>query len=123
MKTMIYPHQYNYIRLVILRLKNVYNTVNDKETVKVIQSETYNDINEIFGHIDDDIEESLKVLMNIRLSNKEIEAILNKFLEYVVPFELPSPQKLQKVFKKVKKIKIPQFEEYDLKVSSFVGWN
>lgn len=123
MKTMIYPHQYNYIRSVILRLKNVYKTVNDKETVKVIQSETYNDINEIFGHIDDDIEESLKVLMNIRLSNKEIEAILNKFLEYVVPFELPSPQKLQKVFKKVKKIKIPQFEEYDLKVSSFVGWN
>ena len=31
MKTMIYPHQYNYIRSVILRLKNVYKTVNDKE--------------------------------------------------------------------------------------------
>ena len=43
---MIYPHQYT-IRSVILRLKNVYKTVNDKETVKVIQSETYNDINEI----------------------------------------------------------------------------
>ena len=38
MKTMIYPHQYNYIRSVILRLKNVYKTVNDKEEIKVIQS-------------------------------------------------------------------------------------
>ena len=83
-------------------MKNVYKTVNDKETVKVIQSETYNDINEIFGHIDDDIEESLKVLMNIRLSNKEIEAILNKFLEYVVPFELPSPQNFRKYLRKLK---------------------
>lgn len=103
MKTMIYPYQYNYIRSVILRLKNVYKTVNDKETVKVIQSETYNDINEIFGHIDDDIEESLKVLMNIRLSNKEIEAILNKFLEYVVPLNYLVRKNFRKYLRKLKK--------------------
>ena len=40
--------------------------------------------------------------MNIRLSNKEIEAILNKFLEYVVPFELPSPQNFRKYLRKLK---------------------
>ena len=79
MKTMIYPHQYNYIRSVILRLKNVYKTVNDKRNRQKLFNRKPIMILMIFGHIDDDIEESLKVLMNIRLSNKEIEAILNKF--------------------------------------------
>ena len=34
-----------------------------KKPSKLFNRKPYNDINEIFGHIDDDIEESLKILM------------------------------------------------------------
>src|SRR5699024_4352575 len=76
-----------------------------------------------FNEIDDNILNSLDKMMDIRLSNRQIEFILNTFVNYVIPFEIPSNKKIEKNFRKVKKIKIPTINDKSLYTSSFIGWN
>ncbi|HLR18373.1 MAG TPA: FusB/FusC family EF-G-binding protein [Staphylococcus sp.] len=123
MKPYIYPYQYNYIESCVLRLKNVYKSVNDFDTIKIVQINTREDIIATFNEIDDNILNSLDKMMDIRLSNRQIEFILNTFVNYVIPFEIPSNKKIEKTFRKVKKIKIPTINDKSLYTSSFIGWN
>jgi hypothetical protein len=97
--------------------------VNDFETIELIQEDTRNNIVEIIGRTDEAIYSKLDILFNIRLSNKQIEDLLNMFSEYTLPFELPTQKKLEKIFKKVKKVRMPEIDDKFLKFSTFVGWN
>ena len=123
MKPYIYPYQYNYIESCVLRLKNVYKSVNDFDTINIVQINTREDIIATFNEIDDNILNSLDKMMDIRLSNRQIEFILNTFVNYVIPFEIPSNKKIEKTFRKVKKIKVPTINDKSLYTSSFIGWN
>src|SRR5699024_5075107 len=123
MKPYIYPYQYNYIESCVLRLKNVYKSVNDFDTIKIVQINTREDIIATFNEIDDNILNSLDKMMDIRLSNRQIEFILNTFVNYVIPFEITSNNKIAKNVRKVKNIKILTIIDQSLYTTSFIGWN
>lgn len=123
MKPAIYPYQYNDICAQIQRLKNVYRSVNDIETMRVVQVDTRDAILNAFTETDAQLLETVERLMNIRLSQMQVDDILTTLRSYVIPFELPSQKKMEKTFRKVKKIKFPSVEAASLYTHSFIGWN
>lgn len=123
METKIYPYQFNYIKNNVARLLNVYNSVNDKRTVAAIQQTTKEDILQSFPNGDETITQAVESLMNVQLSSLQAEKILDTFSTYVIPFKHPSNKQVEKVFKKVKKLKTPLISDEVLKESTYVGWN
>ena len=123
METKIYPYQFNYIKNNVARLLNVYNSVNDKRTVIAIQQSTKDDILQLFSNVDDAITQAVDDLMNVQLSSMQAEKILDTFSTYVTPFKHPSNKQVEKVFKKVKKLKTPLISDEVLMESTYVGWN
>ncbi|MBF7017824.1 FusB/FusC family EF-G-binding protein [Staphylococcus durrellii] len=123
MENKIYPYQFNYIKNNVARLLNVYNSVNDKHTVTAIQQTTKEDILQTFPKIDATITNAIDTLMDVQLSSRQTEKILETLKSYVTPFEHPSNKQVEKVFKKVKKLKTPLISDEVLIESTYVGWN
>lgn len=123
MKEQLYPYQFNYIKEQIEKLANAYKTVNDVNTIESIQGETYDLIMNQFSEIDDNIDSLINLIMDKGLSKRTIEKIIAQLQNYVIPFKEPTQKQVTKAFKKVKKLKIPHFNEEQLCKSTYLGWN
>ena len=51
------------------------------------------------------------------------DKLLEDIHAFVLPFNQPTDNEVEKAFKKVKKLKMPTWSEYDLRDLSYVGWN
>ncbi|MGC3141954.1 elongation factor G-binding protein, partial [Enterococcus faecalis] len=51
------------------------------------------------------------------------EKYLDELQETLLPFKEPSTPQVTKVFRNVKKLKIPVWENMDLRNNTYVGWN
>lgn len=123
MEKQLYPYQFNYIKERIAHLINVYNSVNDLNTIASIQEATREQILNTFQKVDSSIQSEIEKLMNNQLSKMQAEKILSKLQTYVLPFEHPSKKQVDKVFRKVKKLKTPLISNEVLLESTFIGWN
>ncbi|MGW7975072.1 elongation factor G-binding protein [Staphylococcus xylosus] len=123
MEKQLYPYQFNYIKERIAHLINVYNSVNDLNTIASIQETTREQILNTFQRVDSSIQLEIEKLMNYQLSKMQAEKILSTLQGYVLPFEHPSKKQVDKVFRKVKKLKTPLISNEVLLESTFIGWN
>lgn len=123
MDNKIYPYQFNYISNNVARLINVYNSVNDTRTVTTIQQTIKDEILQAFPNVDDTIKQAVDNLMNVQLSSLQADKILTTFKSYVTPFKHPSNKQVEKVFNKVKKLKVPSISDEILMESTYIGWN
>ncbi|WP_436938244.1 FusB/FusC family EF-G-binding protein [Staphylococcus xylosus] len=123
MEKQLYPYQFNYIKERIVHLINVYNSVNDLNTIASIQEATREQILNTFQRVDSSIQSEIEKLMNNQLSKMQAKKILSKLQAYVLPFEHPSKKQVDKVFRKVKKLKTPLISNEVLLESTFIGWN
>lgn len=119
----LYPYQYNFIADKIAHLLNVYHSVNDPKTVTSIQEAIREDILQTFPSTNSEITNSIEVLMNRKCSTAQAEKILKSFQSYVIPFEHPTKKQVERVFKKVKKLKTPFISDEVLLESTYIGWN
>lgn len=123
MEKQLYPYQFNYIKERVAHLINVYNSVNDLNTIASIQETTREQILNTFQSVDSSIQLEIEKLMNYQLSKMQAEKILSILQGYVLPFEHPSKKQVDKVFRKVKKLKTPLISNEVLLESTFIGWN
>ena len=123
MEKQLYPYQFNYIKERVAHLINVYNSVNDLNTIASIQEATREQILNTFQKVDSHIQLEVEKLMNYQLSKMQAEKILSTLQGYVLPFEHPSKKQVDKVFRKVKKLKTPLISNEVLLESTFIGWN
>ncbi|WP_437750471.1 FusB/FusC family EF-G-binding protein [Staphylococcus shinii] len=123
MEKQLYPYQFNYIKERVAHLINVYNSVNDLNTISSIQEATREQILNTFQKVDSHIQLEVEKLMNFQLSKMQAEKILSTLQGYVLPFEHPSKKQVDKVFRKVKKLKTPLISNEVLLESTFIGWN
>ncbi|MCE5001293.1 FusB/FusC family EF-G-binding protein [Staphylococcus pseudoxylosus] len=123
MEKQLYPYQFNYIKERIAHLINVYNSVNDLNTIASIQETTREQMLNTFQSVDSSIQLEIEKLMNYQLSKMQAEKILSTLQDYVLPFEHPSKKQVDKVFRKVKKLKTPLISNEVLLESTFIGWN
>ena len=115
-------YEYNQIKSLINKLLNVYRT-NDMTSHKSHQEYILNDIKNVFEANDMDSSEFISELDDIKISKKKTELLLEKLKADVEDFELPSKKEVDKLFKKVKKLNVPDLDQVDTKTTVFLAWN
>jgi len=111
---MIKAHEYNRIKYLTFDLVNAYHSVNDRDTLAAVYAQVASEIAN-YG----DFPDLLAQLDNPKLTTEQAEKLMTTLKSEVKAFSMPS--NLTKVFKKVKKLKMP--EVTDLTGLSYLGWN
>lgn len=123
MKLELQPYQYVQIREIITDLIHSYQSVSDFRTIQTIRAIAVEKIHQTvvgdYPEIDALIEYALKDHLRHSSAHKLFEDLKSE----VIPFVQPSKKQVEKVFRKTKKLKVPDFETIDLRNCTFVGWN
>lgn len=118
---MLQPYQYNVVKQEITNLINIYKTVNDKQVVKTSQAVATSKIEPLLGK---ELHELIySDYMDVKLTNARAVKIYDKLKAHVAPFPTISSKQIEKSFRKVKKLKYPKIEEYDLKETTYLAWD
>ncbi|MBO0448708.1 FusB/FusC family EF-G-binding protein [Enterococcus sp. MJM12] len=117
------PYQFFALAKDIDDLINVYQSVNDKQTVNAVQALTTEKINTILPEDSAKKAALVQFILNPHLTKAAAERYLNELKEQVTPFVAPSAKQVEKVFRKTKKLRLPNFDAMDLKEHTYIGWN
>ncbi|WP_302372814.1 FusB/FusC family EF-G-binding protein [Enterococcus asini] len=123
LKPTIHPDQYMALRQIVHDLINTYQSVNDKTTVQTMQALATDKIRSTVPIDDPAMDDLLDFAMDVRLTRAKAESYFEDFKDFVIPFEKPSTKQVEKAFRKVKKLKQPNFDELDLREHTYIGWN
>lgn len=123
MNKKIQPYQFNFIRKQGHILLQAHLSVNDKQTIKTLQAIVLEKINHQFIENNAEIQPLLAGFLEAATSKPRLEQFLETLKEAVIPFDPPSKQQLTKLFKKTKKLKIPDWDAIDLREYTFYSWN
>lgn len=115
-------YEFNQVKSLVTELVRLYKT-NDVKTLQAHKDFLLNEIKSVFDNKDIDAGEFLKDIDDIKLSRKRAEHLLEKLRAVVEDYEMPSNPQVSKLFKKVKKLKVPDFDEMDKKSVCFIAWN
>ncbi|MFP6334059.1 FusB/FusC family EF-G-binding protein, partial [Bacillus subtilis] len=100
-----------------------YKSVNDPKTIDTFQAITNDHIEQLFTEKYSEVDNFINIIMNPKINRSQIEKVLLGLKVYVIPFQQPSSKQIEKVFKKTKKLKQPDWDNIDLKETSYIGWN
>ncbi|GLC89646.1 FusB/FusC family EF-G-binding protein [Lysinibacillus piscis] len=118
----IQPHEFVYIKKEVQHLQSAYKSVNDTVTIQTLQGLTRENLGTILTE-DNQLQGFIEQFMDRKLSKITADKLLAELKEFVIPFKQPTDNQLVKSFKKVKKLKMPNWAEFDLRDISFLGWN
>lgn len=110
------------VRTLMNQLIRLYRT-NDIQSHSAQKDVLLNEINDVFRSKDIDVSDFIREIDDVKLTKKKAEFLLNGLKEYVEDFEMPSANQISKIFRKVKKIKVPDLSTIDTKETSYLGWN
>src|SRR5699024_12611435 len=91
----------------IVTLLSTYKSFNDLNTITSIKQMTKEKIYNTFYETDETIIYAVEKLMYMQISKEQVEKVLETLQTYVIPFEQPSNKQIEKVFRKIKKLKAP----------------
>ncbi|HDI6585788.1 TPA: hypothetical protein POB95_002893, partial [Staphylococcus aureus] len=102
------------VKQLVYQLIKLYRT-NDMNSHKTQKDFLLNEINDIFKEKDIDISDFITSIDDVKLTKKKAEHLLNELKVYIQDFEIPSSSQLEKIFRKVKKLKRPDINLIDTK--------
>lgn len=112
---------YHFIKNQARILVNGHATVNDESVLKALTELTKEKVIQLFNKLDADQKKLLESIAEI--TDKEQASIFYSQLKpYVIPFPELDEQALKKIFPKVKKLKVPNLAQTDLKETSYIRW-
>lgn len=123
MEPTITAYEYSEITQQVNTLVSAYLSVNDKRMRRVIRDTT---IENIARHLPADepiAQDFLRQLQPDRLTREAAAKLLPTIEPLVVPFPSLSQKQLSKLFRKVKKLKQPEWAGVDLHELTYLGWN
>lgn len=123
MQTKIQPDQYMSLKSIIYNLIHNYESVNDYRTIDAIQTMAATEIKVLLPFPPEEVAKIIDFVTDIRLRRRAANQFLETIKEQVVPFKEPTPKQVEKVFRKTKKLKVPQFKQLDLRDYTYIGWN
>jgi FBP C-terminal treble-clef zinc-finger/Elongation factor G-binding protein, N-terminal len=116
----IYPFQANYIRHELNKLLRVVYFVGDYRVYQATKDELESTIHTIFGPLTKEQASLFAGITEIK-GQRELNEFMDTLHPYVIPFSLDVDQ-VRRLFKKEKKLTIPDFSDLDLKTISYLGW-
>ena len=114
-------YEYNRIKYLTFDLINVYHSVNDKATVEAVYAQTVSEAQELSDEME--LALFLEKLADSKMTKEQAERDLLALKNLVEPFVLPSESQLKKIFKKVKKLKVPAQSAWDMREITYFSWN
>lgn len=114
-------HEYNLIKRLVGRLDNNIKTTADQKVIAATRHTTWTRVMEMFPSA---TEEQKRFFDRIPALNRseEFQDYLSELEEYVTPLEQVTEQQLKKLFRKVKKLKLPPLAELDFRFLTYIGW-
>lgn len=119
MNTFIKKHEYNYIKRCLKDLKNSFKGCVDNDIIAASKIYIQDKIFSVFSSLSED-EKALLDITNLTKST-EVDEYLVKLEEYVYGMQKITDAQLKKLFKKEKKLKLPNQEDQDSK-NVYLGW-
>jgi len=122
MDKQLQPHEFVAIKEQVIILNKAFNSVNDKNVKAVVQADVVETVKSILP--DNEIAtDFLNQLPEIATSRQRAESAFKQLVELVTPFPELSSNQLGKLFKKVKKLPEPKWENLDRHEMTYLGWN
>ncbi|BDZ29574.1 FusB/FusC family EF-G-binding protein [Lactiplantibacillus sp. WILCCON 0030] len=123
MKTTITTYEYSYITQQVNNLTSAYLAVNDAQIRLAIRAKTIAQITPLLPSESLDAQQFLTGLATDRLSRTAATKLLELLVPLVEPFPTLSTKQLSKIFRKVKKLKQPEWANLQLHELTYLGWN
>ena len=123
MEKTIKPYQYYFIKREVEQLLNAYSSVNDPKTVQTVQALAVEKIHEVLGHPNTAVNEFMEKVLDVTIKKEKAERLLEELKVIVLPFIQPTKPQIDKLFRKVKKLKQPDWNQLDLREHTYIGWN
>lgn len=112
--------QFHKVKQMLQKFMNAKKATNDKDTLLAVQ-----------GIIEDDLKKEMQAISSIEAILNELfhvndaataELFLTQLKTFVIPFPTPSSADLKKLFKKEKKLKLPEITSYDFNETMYFSW-
>ena len=65
----------------------------------------------------------MEKVLDVTLKKEKAERLLEELKVIVLPFVQPTKPQIDKLFRKVKKLKHPHWNQLDLREHTYIGWN
>lgn len=121
--TQIQPYEFNKIKHLIQQLIRTYQSVNDPKTVKTVETMTEEKIASFFSPEDSEALAIVKKFFDPGLKHSTSLPLLEELKQFVEPFDYPSTKQLEKLFRKVKKLKLPNTNKMDMRDFTYFAWD
>lgn len=112
--------QFHLIEQQLRKLSNAYSTTKDKDVIAavhgIIDSEITNRV-----ELSQEQRAVIDLLFGVR-DHAQAEAYIDKVKNFVIPFREVNEQKIKQLFKKEKKLKMPNFDQMDYHHICYVSW-
>lgn len=117
----IHNHQLNIIQKQANFLLKTMRSVADRKVLATVRDTAVNNVVDAFGALTPEQYELLEQLSSYEAAH-ELQQYVDQLDRYVVPFPAVSPQHIQKLFPKTKKLKVPNLETIDWLHTTYLRW-
>lgn len=119
----IQPYQYMKVNDIVYKLVHQYQSVNDLRTVSALQELAAEEIRDTIPGNEPVVEKLISNIMDRRLRHRATEKMVQELQEFIVPFSAPNKKQIQQIFKKTKKLTLPDLSIVDWRDYTFFAWN
>lgn len=117
------PYQYMKINEIVYNLVHQYQAVNDLSTVAALQDLAAEEIHETVPGNYSEIDQLLTNIMDRHLRHRATEKMVRELKPFVIPFVEPNKKQIAQVFRKTKKLTLPDLTLVDWRDYTFFAWN
>ncbi|WP_347553158.1 FusB/FusC family EF-G-binding protein (plasmid) [Pseudalkalibacillus hwajinpoensis] len=120
MQPFIYPHQYHYLKSQVYKLIKARVSSTDKNVINAVKGLVEDNITSDFAHCSAEEQKKFAKAASVK-DEREAESYLEDLKTYVIPFNI-SEKEIKKLFPKVKKLKIPDLNQFDKRELTYLTW-
>ncbi|SFC91620.1 FBP C-terminal treble-clef zinc-finger [Bacillus sp. OV322] len=122
MEPFIRSDQFNFIKYQTQIIINGHATANDLNVRRTVKDLAKEKAAGLFSDLNEEQTELIEAIHNVE-DKAQADAYAARLYPYVIPFKSISEEGIKKLFRKVKKLRVPSIEEWDFRDISYLGWN
>ncbi|WP_070121319.1 FusB/FusC family EF-G-binding protein [Bacillus marinisedimentorum] len=118
----IHNHQFNVVRKQGVIIQNALNSVTDKDVLEAVKYGAEAKVLDMFPEADGQQKHLLGLITDLK-TEEQLTAYLEKLSEYRIPFPKMTEREVKKLFRKNKKLALPDWESINWTELTYLGWN
>ncbi|MCR6097529.1 FusB/FusC family EF-G-binding protein [Salipaludibacillus agaradhaerens] len=121
MEEFLHPHEYNFIKKQTKVIVDAQSTNKDQDVVHTVITLAREKVAQLVEGQGGKALPLLDALTDVKNAH-EADSFLLSLKPYVIPFPRVSEKKIERLFPKEKKLKVPDLEQFDYHALSYLGW-